>query len=158
VYRLMFPLIDRDELVRDAASHDLDPSLVAGLIRQESGFNPRALSIANARGLMQVLPAVGEEISHVLAFPVWNAALLFDADANLQLGTAHLAAFVKQYGTAPRVLAAYNAGGSRVNRWQSKGGADDQEMFVERIPFTETRDYVRIVQRNAEMYRALYQW
>ncbi|MEO9034507.1 MAG: transglycosylase SLT domain-containing protein [Gemmatimonadaceae bacterium] len=157
-YRLVFPLIDRDELVRDATARGLDPALVAGLIRQESNFNPRAISVANARGLMQVLPAVGEEVSRSLSFPVWNAALLLDADANLQLGTAHLASFVKQYGAIPRVLAAYNAGGSRVNRWADKAGAADPEIFAERIPFIETRDYVRIVQRNAEMYRALYTW
>ncbi|HEX4352910.1 MAG TPA: lytic transglycosylase domain-containing protein [Polyangiales bacterium] len=157
-FRLMYPLIDRDELARDANARGLDPALVAGLIRQESNFNPRAVSVANARGLMQVLPAVGEEISHSLSFPVWNSSLLLDADANLQLGTAHLATFVKQYGALPRVLAAYNAGGSRVTRWATKAGADDPEIFAERIPFTETRDYVRIVQRNAEMYRALYTW
>jgi soluble lytic murein transglycosylase len=81
---------------------------------------------------------------------------LLDPDANLQLGTAHLAAYMKQYGALPRVLAAYNAGGSRVTRWATKAGMDDPEVFTERIPFEETRDYVRIVQRNAEVYRALY--
>ncbi|HTE45258.1 MAG TPA: transglycosylase SLT domain-containing protein, partial [Gemmatimonadaceae bacterium] len=116
-YRLLFPILDRDELTRDATAHSLDPALVAGLIRQESSFNPRAVSVAGARGLMQVLPAVGEEISRSLSYPVWYAALLLDADANLQLGTAHLAAYTKQYGELPRVLAAYNAGGSRATRW-----------------------------------------
>ena len=145
-------------LVQDAKARGLDPALVAGLIRQESSFNPRALSVAGARGLMQVLPSVGAEVSRSLDFPLWNAALLFDADANLQLGTAHLASFVKQYGALPRVLAAYNAGGSRVARWSTRAGVDDTEIFAERIPFVETRDYVRIVQRNAELYRVLYGW
>jgi soluble lytic murein transglycosylase len=84
--------------------------------------------------------------------------LLFDADANLELGVAHLAASLRQYDDLPRVLAAYNAGGSRVTRWASKAGTSDPEVFTERISFTETRDYVRIVQRNAELYRALYKW
>jgi len=157
-YRLLFPIIDREELTRNAKANDLDPALVAGLIRQESNFNPRALSVAGARGLMQVLPAVGEEVARGLRFPLWNSALLFDADANLQLGTAHLASYTKQYGPLPRVLAAYNAGGSRVTRWATKAGVDDPELFAERVPFAETRDYVRIVQRNAAMYRALYAW
>ncbi|MDB4874737.1 MAG: hypothetical protein JWM41_1183 [Gemmatimonadetes bacterium] len=157
-YRLLFPLLDRDELARDAKARDLDPALVAGLIRQESNFNARAVSVANARGLMQVLPAVGEEIARGLNYPVWYPALLTDPDANLQLGTAHLATYMKQYGPLPRVLAAYNAGGSRVTRWANKAGMDDPELFAERVPFTETRDYVRIVQRNADMYRALYAW
>jgi soluble lytic murein transglycosylase len=105
-----------------------------------------------------VLPSVGAEISRSLNFPVWNSALLFDADANLQIGTSHLAAFLKQYDALPRVLAAYNAGGSRVTRWSDRAGTDDPEVFAERIPFTETRDYVRIVQRNQAIYRALYDW
>jgi soluble lytic murein transglycosylase len=155
-YRLLFPILDGSELTRDATAHGLDPALVAGLIRQESDFNARAVSVANARGLMQVLPAVGEEVARSLNYPVWYPALLLDADANLQLGTAHLAAYMKQYGPLGRVLAAYNAGGSRVARWVTKAGTNDPEVFVERIPFTETRDYVRIVQRNADMYRALY--
>jgi soluble lytic murein transglycosylase len=157
-YRLLYPVVDLDELTRTAKANDLDPALVAGIIRQESNFNPRALSVAGARGLMQVLPSVGEEVSRGLRYPAWYPSLLFDADANLQLGTAHLAAYMKQYGPIPRVLAAYNAGGSRVTRWVNRAGTDDPQLFAERIPFAETRDYVRIVQRNAELYRALYSW
>ena len=156
-YRLLYPLVDGDELNRAAKANNLDPWLVAGLIRQESNFNPRAVSVANARGLMQVLPSVGQEVAKSLRFPVWSPAVLLDADANLQLGTAHLAAFMKEYDEGlPRVLAAYNAGGSRVTRWTTKAGTDDPELFIERIPYVETRDYVRIVQRNADVYRALY--
>jgi soluble lytic murein transglycosylase len=157
-YRLFFPALDREELDRDAKARGLDPALVAGLIRQESSFNPRALSVAGARGLMQVLPSVGAEVSRSLDFPLWNPALLFDADANLQLGTAHLASFIKEYGALPRVLAAYNAGGSRVSRWSTRAGVDDPEVFAERIPFVETRDYVRLVQRNQAIYKVLYDW
>ena len=157
-YRLLYPVVDRLELSRDATARGLDPALVAGLIRQESSFGVRAVSVAGARGLMQVLPAVGEEISRSLKYPVWSPALLFDADANLQLGTAHLSSYMTRYGALPRVLAAYNAGGARVARWSARAGVDDPEIFTERIPFVETRDYVRIVQRNAEMYRRLYSW
>ncbi|HEY9225195.1 MAG TPA: lytic transglycosylase domain-containing protein, partial [Gemmatimonadaceae bacterium] len=156
VYRVLFPILDHGELTRVSEANNLDPALVAGLIRQESAFNPRAVSVANARGLMQILPAVGQELSRSLAYPVWYPSLLFDPDANLQLGTAHLANYVKRYQTLPRVLAAYNAGGSRVTRWSTKIGMDDPEVFVERIPFVETRDYVRIVQRNASIYRAVW--
>ncbi|MGH7616258.1 MAG: lytic transglycosylase domain-containing protein, partial [Gemmatimonadaceae bacterium] len=157
-YRLLFPILDQDELSRDAKARGLDPALVAGVIRQESSFNPRAVSVAGARGLMQLLPSVGQDVSRSLAFAMWYPALLLDPDANLQLGTAHLASYVKQYGALPRVLAAYNAGGSRVTRWTTKAGTADPELFAERIPFAETRDYVRLVQRNAQVYRALYGW
>jgi soluble lytic murein transglycosylase len=155
-YRLAFPLVDRDELVAQSHAQHLDPALVAGLIRQESSFDPHATSVANARGLMQVLPSVGTDIARSLHFPLWSPALLYDADANLQLGTAHLAAATRQYADMPRILAAYNAGTARVDRWQKKTGADDPELFAEEIPFAETRDYVRVVQRNRDMYRLLY--
>jgi len=158
VMRIVYPIVDRDELARAAKAQNLDPALVAAIIRQESSFNPRAVSAADARGLMQVLPSVGQEVARSLGFPVWYPALLLDADANLQLGTAHLATYRKQYGPLPRVLAAYNAGGSRVERWSGRPGADDPEMFTERISFSETRDYVRVVQKNLAIYRALYDW
>ena len=157
VYRLAYPIIDREELERSARLNKLDPALVAGLIRQESSFNPRAVSVANARGLMQVLPSVGAEIARSMRYPVWSVSLLFDPDVNLQLGTSHLAAATRQYSDVVKVLAAYNAGNSRVERWSRKASASkDPEIFAEQIPFVETRDYVRIVQRNAEMYRVLY--
>ena len=158
VMRIIYPAVDRDELIRAAKSQSLEPALVAAIIRQESSFNPRAISAADARGLMQVLPSVGQDVARSLGFPVWYPALLLDADANLQLGTAHLATYRKQYGPLPRVLAAYNAGGSRVERWSSRAGVDDPEMFTERIPFAETREYVRVVQRNLAVYRQLYDW
>jgi soluble lytic murein transglycosylase len=157
-YRLAYPVVDQAELARQAKARSLEPALVAALIRQESSFNPRAVSVAGARGLMQVMPAVGQQVARSLGYPVWDPVLLFEPDANLELGTAHLAAFMKQYDGLVRTLAAYNAGGSRVERWKAKSGTDDPEIFAERIPFTETRDYVRIVQRNRELYDALYDW
>lgn len=155
-YRLAFPLVDRAELERQAKAQKLDAALVAGVIKQESAFDPHALSVANARGLMQVLPAVGAEIAKAMHYPVWSPSLLYDPDVNLQIGSAHLAAASQAYVDPTRVLAAYNAGNSRVDRWSKKTGADDAELFAEQIPFVETRDYVRVVQRNREMYRILY--
>ena len=156
IYRLAFPLVDRPELERQAKAQKLDAALVAGVIRQESAFDPHALSVANARGLMQVLPSVGAEIAKAMHYPVWSPVLLYDPDVNLQIGAAHLAAATEQYGDLTRVLAAYNAGNSRVDRWSKKTGTDDAELFAEQIPFVETRDYVRVVQRNREIYRVLY--
>lgn len=158
LYRLAYPRIDADALEQAAATRHLDPAFVAGLIRQESSWYPRAVSPAGARGLMQVMPSVGASIARSLHFPVWDSGLLFDPDANLDLGTAHLASALKDTPDRIRALAAYNAGASRVTRWATKHGVDDPEVFAERIPFVETRDYVRIVSRNADVYRALYEW
>ena len=156
--RAAYPVVHGDALVEESRRHGLDPALIAGLIRQESSFNPKAISPAGARGLMQLLPSVGASIARSRRYPTWNPALLLDPDVSLELGTAHLATSLKR-GTPPvRALAAYNAGGSRLTRWLRRPGADDPELFAEWIPYTETRDYVRIVQRNAGIYRALYGW
>jgi soluble lytic murein transglycosylase len=157
-YRLAYPVIDQEELTRQARARSIDPTLVAAIIRQESSFNPHAVSVAGARGLMQVMPSVGQQVARSLGYPLWDPGLLFDPDANLELGIAHLASSIRQYDDISRVLAAYNAGGSRVRRWEAKAGTEDPEIFAERISFTETRDYVRIVQRNTEVYAALYRW
>jgi soluble lytic murein transglycosylase len=157
-YRLVYPVLYRDLLVAEARRNRLDPALVAALIRQESSFTPRALSRAGARGLMQVMPAVGRSIARSRGYPVWDPALLFEPSVSLELGSSHLAAALREYPDLTRALAAYNAGGSRVVRWNRKAGVSDPEVFAERIPFDETRDYVRIVQRNVEMYRVLYGW
>ena len=157
-YRLVYPLVHQDALLATAAEHDLDPSLMAALIRQESSFNPRATSGAGARGLMQVMPSLGRSLARTLRYPEWDTALLYEPDVNIQLGAIHLRDLDRTYGQVEHLLAAYNAGGSRVTRWRKKQGAEDPEIFTERIPFVETRDYVRIVQRNRELYQALYQW
>jgi soluble lytic murein transglycosylase len=156
LYRAAYPIVHADALVEDARRNGIDPALVAGLIRQESSFNPTAVSAAGARGLMQLMPSVGTSIASGLGYPLWNPALLFEPDVSLELGTAHLASSLKRGTPTARALAAYNAGGSRVARWSQRPGSDDPELFTEWIPYTETRDYVRIVQRNADVYRALY--
>lgn len=156
LYDAAFPLVHEDALREESRRHELDPALVAGLIRQESSFNPNAVSVAGARGLMQLMPAVGASIAKSLDYPLWDPALLFDPDVSLELGTAHLASSLKRGMPTARALAAYNAGASRVARWIDRPGSADPELFTEWIPFTETRDYVRIVLRNANIYRALY--
>ncbi|HET9013515.1 MAG TPA: lytic transglycosylase domain-containing protein, partial [Gemmatimonadaceae bacterium] len=154
--RSAYPVVHGDALGEEAKRNGLDPALVAGLIRQESSFNPKAVSAAGARGLMQLMPSVGASIAASRGYPMWNQALLLEPDVSLELGTAHLATSLRGGASPARALAAYNAGGSRVARWLQRPGADDPELFTEWIPYTETRDYVRIVQRNAQVYRALY--
>lgn len=156
-YALVYPLLHEVELLARSREAKLDPALVAGVIRQESSWNPRAVSRAGARGLMQIMPSVGRAIAESRGYPLWDPNLLFDPDVSLELGTTHLRAALSEYGSnLPRALAAYNAGSSRVRRWSRFRGADDPELFIERIPFAETRDYVRIVLRNARLYRAIH--
>jgi soluble lytic murein transglycosylase len=107
---------------------------------------------------MQVMPELGGRLAETLAYPVWDPVLLYQADVSLQLGSFHLQELAGQYRQPAHVLAAYNAGASRVERWSQRVGVDDPEVFTERIPFAETRGYVRAIQRNEEIYRGLYAW
>jgi soluble lytic murein transglycosylase-like protein/TolA-binding protein len=157
-YRLIFPLLFADPLVASSRAQNLDPALTAALIRQESLFDSMATSRAGARGLMQLMPAVGRELARARRWSSWHSDSLYQPTLNLALGTAHLSWALQRYGGLERTLAAYNAGGSRVTRWARFPGSRDPEVFVEWIPFPETRTYVRTVLRNLDFYRALYTW
>jgi soluble lytic murein transglycosylase len=154
--RAAFPVLHADALVESSRAMALDPALVAGLIRQESTWNPDAVSPVGARGLMQLMPSVGASIAAGRGYPVWNPVLLFDPDVSMQLGTRHLASSLRGRDDPTRALAAYNAGASRVTRWNRRPGASDPEQFAEWIPFVETRDYVRAVIRNRAVYSRIY--
>jgi soluble lytic murein transglycosylase len=157
-YRLYFPVLERETLISSSKENGLDPVLVAALIRQESNFNPLATSPAGARGLMQLMPAVGKTLADTKGIGPWDPDLLYQPAINIRLGTAHLRDLVRKYPEVVKVLAAYNAGESRVEKWSSKTGASDPEVFTERIPFVETRDYVRTILRNRAYYQPLYPW
>ncbi|HZA98669.1 MAG TPA: transglycosylase SLT domain-containing protein [Gemmatimonadales bacterium] len=155
-YRLIYPIVHVDALLAEAGEQGVDPTFVAALIRQESNFNPGATSPAGARGLAQVMPELGERLAKELNYPVWDPVLLYQPDVSIQLGAFHLRELLGRYDKRAHILAAYNAGAPRVERWSKRIGVDDPEVFAEQISFVETRDYVRIIQRNVEIYRALY--
>jgi soluble lytic murein transglycosylase len=156
VVRIIFPYPNREQVEREAAKFELDPYLVAGLIRQESAFDPHATSRAGARGLMQLMPSTARWLAGRLDIE-WDNSLLGVADANMHVGMAHLSALLRQYkGELIPSLAAYNAGGRPVARWLRFPEANDPFLFVERIPYVETRGYVRTLLRNRELYAALY--
>ncbi len=157
-WEALFPKPYWDPLQRNAAANDLDPYLVASLIRQESAFNSLAVSHANAIGLMQLLPGVGKQVARQVKLKPYNASRLFEPTTNLQLGTRYFRSMLDQYHNSPEyALAAYNAGSDRVDDWLAKGHFRDVPEFVESIPFTETREYVQAIVRNASMYRQLYE-
>jgi soluble lytic murein transglycosylase len=116
-----------------------------------------ARSAADARGLMQVLPSVGATIARAERFPEWDPVLLYQPDVNLAIGIRHLATRLRRVnGSTEVALASYNAGPTPTSRWLRLRGTHDPEVFVERIPFVETRDYVRRVLYNWERYATLY--
>lgn len=156
-WKYAFPLPYRADLERFAKANGLDPFLVAALIRQESEFNPKAVSRANARGLTQILPGTGRELSRKLKVRTYATASLFVPAVNLQLGTFYLKSIVDNLGGRwEAALAAYNAGPSRARAWSSWGEFREPAEFIETVPFSETRNYIQTVLRNADTYRRIY--
>jgi len=156
-WEILFPLAYWPDLQRNAAANSLDPYLVASLIRQESEFNPGAVSPANAYGLMQLLAPVGKSEAKAMHMKKFSTASLLVPGTNIQLGTHYFKAMVSQYnGQVEYALAAYNAGSNRVDDWLQSGRYRDVPEFVESIPFTETREYVQAIVRNAKVYQRLY--
>ena len=153
----LFPRPYWDSLRRHAEENGLDPYLVSALIRQESEFNPSAVSHSNALGLMQLLPSTGKGEAKQIGLKGYNQDSLFDPNVNIELGTRYFRKMVDHFnGQVEYALAAYNAGDSRVEEWRSSSSYRDIDEFVESIPFTETREYVQAIVRNAEVYKRVY--
>jgi soluble lytic murein transglycosylase len=153
----LFPRPYWDALRRYSEENGLDPYLVASLIRQESEFNPNAISHANAYGLMQLLPKTGKGEAKKEGLHHYSTDSLLDPTTNIELGTHYFRQMIDHFGGQTEyALAAYNAGAERVEDWRASGNFRDVEEFVESIPFTETREYVQAIVRNTEVYKRVY--
>jgi len=156
-WQLEFPRPYWEQIQSDSQANELDPYLTASLIRQESEFNPNAVSKANAWGLMQLLPSVGKSLAKKKGDKHFSANELLNPTTNLALGTADLRLSIDRYGgQVEYALAAYNAGDTPVRQWIAMNDYKDIPEWVESIPYTETREYVQSIMRNREMYRAIY--
>jgi soluble lytic murein transglycosylase len=156
-WQLAFPLPGRATLEQHSRAQSLDPFLIAALIRQESEFNAKVISYANAYGLMQLVPATGRELARHFGIRRLSTAQLLTADRNVQLGTYYFRKLLDSYSNEPEIaLAAYNAGPSRANTWRTWGPFREPSEFIETVPFHQTRGYIQIVLRNADVYRRLY--
>lgn len=156
-WEIFYPLTSWDQIKAWSKSRNLDQYQVAGLIRQETIFNPRAKSGANAYGLMQLLLPTARVVARKYGASVMpnSAEDLYQPALNIELGTAYLRDQFDKFGRIEYVAAAYNAGPNRIPQWRATLPAEIDE-FVEEIPFRETRGYVQGVIRNAAQYRRLY--
>lgn len=155
VWKALYPLPYEAQLRREADRNGLDPFVVAGLIRQESTFQADVVSHANAYGLMQLLPKTAKILAKQKKLK-YVKTKLFDPEYNIELGTYYFKGLVNLTGTPEYALAAYNAGEDRIALWKSERPYEEIPELVESIPFSETRDYVQIVLRNAAVYRMIY--
>lgn len=154
---VLFPIDYWDLIQKHARQYDLDPFVVAALMAQESTFDAKIRSAANAWGLMQILPSTGARVARTLGIRPFNTASLTRPEINIRIGTKYFADLVKRYnGDYASALAAYNAGENRVDRWRVERPGIDRDEFVDGIPFPETQGYVKKILGTADDYRALY--
>jgi soluble lytic murein transglycosylase len=152
-WQLLLPAPSGPDLAAAARAVRLDPWLVASVVLEESAFNPLAVSRVGARGLLQVMPATGEELARRMGVRNFRSDRLFEPALNLRLGCVYLRDQVDRLGSLPVALAAYNAGGTRAARWSLPTDSRDPERYVERIPVPETRSYVKRILANVRLYQ-----
>ena len=157
ILNVTYPFPYRELVRREAAEWGIDPFMMAAIIRQESAFKADIVSHAGAIGLMQVMPPTGAQLARAHGPHGFTDESLTKPEVNLHLGAAFFVDMSRRYDNdLPIVLSAYNAGPTRATRWRRYPEAVDPLRFTERIPFVETRGYVKSVRRNLGLYRALY--
>jgi len=144
--------------IEEAADReDLDPYLIASVIRKESRFDPRAYSSAGAMGLMQLMPSTARSVSHRAGVPLDSESALFEPEPNIRIGAHYLAGLVREYDrNIVLAVAAYNAGRSAVSMWLDRKVPVPADEFIEEISYPETRNYVKHVIKNYIHYRELW--
>lgn len=155
---LAYPQGYWDSIVSYSRKYGQDPYFIAAIIREESQFHAEALSPAGARGVMQVMPATGAWVAQMVRVPGFDSNKLFNSDTAINIGTWYIGHLMKRFkGDALFTAAAYNAGPEAVSAWLNKNGrGSERDEFVESIPFTETRGYVKKVMRNYAEYKRIY--
>lgn len=156
VGRLLYPTPYKEAVFFYASQHGLDPFLVLALIRTESKFYPLAVSSTGAKGLMQLMPDTASWVAERLGTE-FEEERLFDPEYNIRLGTWYLAYILKEFdGNLVAALAAYNGGKQKVREWLVTGTWSGSTQDLDRIPFLETRGFVRRVLRDYSIYYWLY--
>ncbi|MEN8181610.1 MAG: transglycosylase SLT domain-containing protein [Myxococcota bacterium] len=151
---LAWPWVHTDGLAGEAP---VDPELVFAVMREESGYRPKVVSVVGARGLLQIMPETGRRLALDLGLPSFEADDLFDPDVNVRLGSHYLAQLGGRFdGRSSAVIGSYNAGPEAVARWLEERGNLEDDEWVERIPYSQTRAYVKRVLRSVWAYRTLY--
>lgn len=159
-WKYFFPLAYAGTIQEISRRHNVDPHFVKSLIRQESLFDAQALSGAGARGLMQIMPETGQALyASDPSNQPFDKELLFDPQVNIQLGIKYLSQLNQQFGSnGVHILISYNAGPHVLKKWLKRfRSINDQDVFIESIPYPETRRYVKHVLRNHGVYKRLYE-
>ncbi len=155
--RRFYPMPYREVIREKALANDIDPFLIAAIIKVESNFRPDALSPKGARGLMQLMPDTAAWVSEQLALEFFDTKDLFEPAVNIQIGTWYLAHLLREFDNNLNVaLASYNGGRGNVRSWLTRGIWTGNEEDIDSIPFPETRQYLQRVLFRYRQYRWIY--
>ncbi len=153
---LLYPRAFRSAVEREAKAHGIPEYLVWAIMRRESAFRPDVYSSANARGLMQIIPPTAEQIARMLGDSPPPPDALYAPEVNIRFGAWYLSRLYERFGHPALTAAAYNAGPKAVVGWVKDAGSLPLDLFVELIPYKETRGYVKQVVTDYHLYQQLY--
>lgn len=157
VLKTIYPIHYRDLVEKYAQVYDIDPYLVVAIMRNESKFDPNALSRKDAKGLMQVAPITGKWASEKLEIKNYTEDRLFEPELNIQMGVWYLGVLKKEFGdNIPVIIAGYNAGNGNVKKWLEDPTLSRDGKTLNEIPFNETKIYQKKVLRDYKIYSEIY--
>ena len=151
--KYVYPLGYKKEIIATAEKYDIDAALLFGIVKTESGFNPQAVSVKGAVGLMQILPSTGEYIAAQKGVLNYD---LFDVNTNLDFGVYYWKYLQQKFQGSTETAAAYNAGEGTVGKWLKNDKYSDDGIRLKEIPYAETKSYVKKISESEKKYRKLY--
>lgn len=157
--RLLYPLEHKEVIIKYGQLHNIDPPLIAALIKTESNFEVLAESRKGAKGLMQITPSTGEWVAKTVGMESFNESMLFDPEINIRLGSWYIEHLTDYYdGSFNLVFAAYNGGRGNVDKWLKDKSYSLDGKSLDQIPFPETDHFVKRLRKNYTIYQHIYKW
>ncbi len=157
--KFLYPLEYKEAIIKYGQLHNIDPPLLAALIKTESNFEPDAESNKGAKGLMQITPSTGEWIAQTMGMEGFDESMLFDPETNIKLGSWYIEHLNDYYnGSFELVFAAYNGGRGNVDKWLKDKSYSLDGRSLDEIPFSETENFVKKLSKNYNIYKRIYKW
>lgn len=154
---IKYPIGYKSIIVKESNEYDMDPYLIASIINVESSYDSNAISKKEARGLMQISPQTGKWASEVLNLEGYKEKNLFKPEVNIKIGSWYLNKLFKEFnGDLDLILMAYNAGSGNVNKWLKDLEHSKDGVSIDNIPFKETENYVKRINKNYKIYSVVY--
>ncbi len=158
VLRFIYPVKYTSIVSTYSKANNLEPFVVLAVINAESGFDSNAISSKNAIGLMQIRENTGLWVANQINIDRFSKNELYNPETNIKIGCWYLSLLIKEFrNNSDLALAAYNAGSGNVNKWLKNGKLNYNHVYINKIPFKETREYVKKVKKLQSIYRKLYE-